>query len=65
MNQRQFDLVKVFIDVFKVPPAKLASRWRIDLSDVRQVAVSANYEAYKDSSDDPMAMFGELFKGIL
>lgn len=60
MTERQYKLVKLFLDSFKVSPRRLASNWNIKYSEVLKVASSVNYEGYVDGRpmEDFMSGFG-------
>lgn len=67
MNKSQFDIVKTFLEGFKIPPTTLVKKWRkfgveLELHEVFRVALCNNYEIYKadetPEEDVMLAMMG-------
>ena len=59
MNKTQYNLVKMFLDGFKIPPRKLYKKWnylwekqgstmRIELHEIYRVMLTVNYDVYKN-----------------
>lgn len=57
MNEFQYNLVKTFLDGFKVPPKKLAKKWNIELPLVMMVANTPNYSYFKDMPEEDLLTF--------
>jgi hypothetical protein len=63
MNERQYNLVKLFLDKFHVPPKKLATKWDIELTRVLMVDSTPNFEAYYTMpEEDLLTFFGRTTK---
>lgn len=62
MNERQYDLVKLFLNHFYVPARKLAREWKIPLELVKKVDYAPNFEAF--DSDSPLEDMLKKFKGL-
>jgi hypothetical protein len=46
MNKTQWELVKTFLDKFRIPPQRLAEEWHIPRHEVYRVMLTVNYEVY-------------------
>lgn len=57
MNEFQYNLVKRFLDGFKVPPKKLAKAWKIDLPLVMMVANTPNYDYFSTMPEEDLLTF--------
>lgn len=57
MNRIQYDLVKTFLDVFRIDGRQLAREWHIDFSEVLRVSTSPNYARYLEGGK----LFDNLF----
>jgi hypothetical protein len=67
MTERQYNIVKIFVEGLKVDPRKLVKKWAkcgviVELHEVFRVMLTVNYEVYKkDETPDEdviMAMLG-------
>lgn len=63
MNEFQYNLVKLFLDKFHIPPKKLASKWKIELTRVLLVENTPNFDAYDSMpEEDLLTFFGRTTK---
>ncbi len=63
ITKKQFELIKLFLDTFKVKDKRLAKEWGIDLHIVQAVKLCPNYETYIQIplEDLGMGLFGSIF----
>lgn len=67
MNERQYNIVKIFIDGLKIPPKTLVKKWakygvNVELHEVCRVLLTVNFSVYSrdDIADEDvlLAVFG-------
>jgi hypothetical protein len=61
VNEKQYKIVKIFLDGFKVPVKRLAREWGIDIELVTRVHLSPNFQVFRDNDtpyEDMMRTMG-------